>query len=235
MATPQDNYLVPGRASFMGQVGNIGSNNGLAGASNNASVGGTANNGVQSSNAATVAAFAVVKTKTSPAGMGGGSGGSEAPVAQTASFPAQAQQAVGIAKFNEEPAQFTAAGASPASLGNNVNFPSTNGKSVVLPANDGFNKAANTVTISNTGAKNKAGITNTLFNAGENDLTLAADNQNVAADAIPAKNKATKASPLNVPLYTPANEPGGNGPNYANASKLAGDRSNSSLLPNSNG
>ena len=31
MATPQDNYLVPGRAGFIGQVGNIGSANGLAG------------------------------------------------------------------------------------------------------------------------------------------------------------------------------------------------------------
>jgi hypothetical protein len=233
MATPQDNYIVPGRASFMGQVGNIGSNNGLAGASNNASVGGTANNGVQSSNAATVAAFAVVKTNTSPAGMGGGSGGSEAPHTQTSAFPAQAQQAVGIAKFNEEPAQFTAAGASPASLGNNVDFPSTNGKSVVLPANDGFNKAANTVTISNTGAKNQAGITNTLTNDGENDLTLAqVDNFGQAKVNSNKKIDGAAQDGQLPPLYTPANEPGGNGPNYANASKLAGNRDTSSQLSN---
>lgn len=231
MATPQDNYIVPARAGFIGQVGNIGSNNGLAGASNNASVGGTATNGVQSTNAATSAAFAVVQTKSGPTGMGAG-GGSEAPKTESASFPAQAQQAVGVAKYNEEPAQFTGGLASPASLGNNVNFPSDNGKEVVLPVNDAFSKTANDVSISSTGAAKKTGITDTLANAGENDLTLTQVDNFGQAKVDPNKKLDGAAQDGQLPpLYTPANEPGGNGPNYANASKLAGNVDTSSKLP----
>jgi hypothetical protein len=237
MATPQDNYITPGRAGFIGQVGNIGSANGLAGGAANASIGGTATNGVQSSNAATSAAFAVVKTVGGPTGMKAG-GGASAPAVSSSSFqPAAIQADVNAAKLEQEPVQFTPALASTAATSTNENFPKSN-KVAELPSPVGFNKASSVTTLGTAGTIGKAdyrGITNTVANAGENDLTIATDNFNVAKDSPnDYVNGAAQDGQL-PPLYRPANEPGGQGPNYANAPSLAGNRSNSSLLPNSNG
>jgi hypothetical protein len=238
MATPQDNYIVPGRAGFIGQVGNLGSANGLAGGAANASVGGTATNGVQSSNAATSAAFAVVQTVGGPAGMKAG-GGASAPAASTSSFqPAAIQQDVAIDKRGEEPVQFTGAQVSPAATSTNENFPKSN-KVAELPSPVGFNKDAVNTTLGTAGTTGKAdyrGITNTVANAGENDLTLTQVDNFGQAKVDPNKKLDGAAQDGQLPpLYRPANEPGGQGPNYANAPKLAGNRSNSSLLPDSNG
>lgn len=226
MATPQDNYIVPGRASFIGQIGNIGSSNGLAGNSNNASIGGTVNNGVQSSNAAGVAAFAVVKTTASPSGMGAGGGGSVSAVSSSSSFPLAVQQDVAIDKNGIHAAQFTAGLASPASLGNNANFPSTNGVNVVLPAaSSSFNKAASNVSISNTGAPKLTGITNTLTANGENDLTLTQVDNFGQAQADGNKKIGGAAQDGQLPPV-PLNDPA------LKVVTLAGNRDNSSLLSN---
>jgi hypothetical protein len=238
MATPQDNYLVPGRAGFIGQVGNIGSANGLAGGAANSSVGGTATNGVQSSNSATSAAFAVVKTVGGPAGMVAGGGGSAAPQSESSNNLLAAQAEVGAAKFGQEPAQFTGALASPAATSTNVNFPKSN-VVLELPSPEGFNKSSANTTVAGAGTTGKAkfvGITNTVANAGENDLTLA-QVDNFGQAAVDPNKKVGGASQGGQipPLYRPANEPGGQGPNYANAPTLAGNRSTSSLLPNANG
>ena len=234
MATPQDNYLVPGRAGFMGQVGNIGSANGLAGGTANASIGGTANNGVQSSNAATSNAFAVVKTVGGPTGMVAGGGGSIAPATESSNNVAAAQAEVNTNKFNQKSVQFTSAMTSTAATSTSTSFPKSN-EVVELPVNAAFNKDASKVTIATAGTIGKAdyrGITDTVANAGENDLTkMQVENFNVAK-ATPGDNVGGAAQ-LQTPLYVPTNEPGGQGPNYANAPKLAGDRNNSAMLPDS--
>jgi len=218
MATPQDDYQVPARAGFIGQVGNIGSNNGLAGNSQNSSVGGTATNGVQSSNSATSAAFAVVQTVGGPVGMGAGGGASEGQATASSTSPGAIQQDVSAAKNGEEPAQFTGALASPAALGVNVNFPSTNGESVVLPVNNGFSQTANDVSVSNTGATSKAGITDTLTNAGVNDLTRTQVDNFETAEVNPNKKVDGADSPLGDPEPQPR-------------TPLADDTTTSSSLP----
>ena len=258
MATPQDNYIVPGRASFMGQVGNIGSSPNLAGGTVNASIGGTVNNGVQPSNAATSAAFAVVRTTASPSGMT--AGGGSAPAASVSSFqpPVIQQDTKSAIQAHDVPAIF-----SPST--SQTTFPTQNDTNIVVsgqtfmprpnadfprgntvittPDPNGFNKVAVNATIGGTPKQNLVGITNTLFNAGENDLTRAQENFNVAK-ATPGDflNGAAQQGQL-PPVWAsgtpaiatyPMNEPGGRGPNIANAPTLAGNRITSSQLPNSN-
>ena len=253
MATPQDNYITPGRASFMGQVGNIGSSPNLAGGTINASIGGTVSNGVAPSNAASSAANAVVRTLASPSGMTPGGGGGSLAAVSISSFspPAIQQDTKSAIAAHDTPATFTP-GTSPTTFPTqndtnivvsgqsftvrpNSDLPRGNSQ-VITPDPTGFNKTTSVTSVGGTPKQNLVGITNTLFNAGENDLTRLQNEAFNIYKSDPAQNVGGAAQDGQIPpLYTPANEPGGQGPNRPNAPGLAGGRSNSAQLPNSNG